>query len=824
MRLGVNRSWLFLGAGLFLLLWLAGGLEAASMPAKAAKEYDLGLVMAERQEWTRAIEYFDKSHLLAPAHPDIIFSLGLAHARAGHGLRAMVWFSAYLMAAPDAPDRAEMVAEIQRQKRAVKARVRALRIKTRELALQMAKTEKRRESRDWFLSHIAEWMAATGNIQGARKLLGRVEGRPNRRRVLAAIAMTRAKQGDIGGATAVLTSMPRPQRSPGGNPDTDWAPPILGSIAVAQAKSGDIKLALKTARRALGPCRYDNVHLEIVSQAIKAGHLNEAVKAASRIKSNLKKASALAEIADAKTAGGNLRGAAPFYREVRRIFLRLDVYSQAEPGARAYSIDAPNPVNYDCGVGSPAEPTIPTSWLNITGGTRNPFFNKELVARMGLMLGRAAARIGDPEFWKFPKARKVRPALALRTGLVVALAEMGYIGAARDIGCYTSTPFDDKGKPGRPQNVICDDLDNAIAITYANGGYTSRALKLLAQTQSDDQKVELLLAIAKGEAGRAPEEALGYIIRAAILTAPWTGFRDFFGTRYKETHEDDQALQQFLEKITEKTASGVYYDPAPIYLAKVTGDLEQALREFPAWEKRWRSVIAELLTQQKAPVPSREEIIGEVSQIPGPMVLVPAGEFIMGFSFGQPNDRPQRLVYLDAFYIDKYEVTNQQFRKAGMTPRLHYSDQYEVPYHPVTDVTWFEATDYCAKVGKRLPSEAEWEKAARGTDGRPYPWERNPSTAYADKLIKTGFKEEVGMYPSAVSPYGAHDMSGSADEWVADWYQEDYYRGAPKRNPKGPSSGKERVIRSGTADVTFRYHLGPTRRYRIGFRCAKDAD
>jgi formylglycine-generating enzyme required for sulfatase activity len=807
------------------------------MPAKAAKEYDLGVVMAERQEWSRAIEYFDKAHRLAPAHPDILFSLGLAHARAGHGhgLRAMVWFSAYLMAAPDAQDRAEMVAEIQRQKKAVKARVRALRIKTRELALQMAKTEKDRESRDWFLTYIARWMAATGDIQGARKLLGRVEGRENRRRVLASIAMIRAKQGDIGGATAVLTVMPPPRRDAEGWPGTDLNPPIMGSIAVAQARSGNIRAALKTAQRALGDCRYDNVHLEIVVQALKAGRLDEAVEATSRIKHTLRKITALAAIAEAKAVAGDLRGAAPIYREARRALLRIDITSERnkEPGreVKAYPIGGPyppNPVIPRCGGMNDPQPELPSIWLEtakvVTQGPPDYFFYKELVERMGLMLGRVAVRTGDPEFWEFLKAGKVLPAIALRTGLVVGLAERGYIRTARDIGCYTSTPLDDKGKPGRPQNVICGELENAIAVTYANGGYTSRALKPLGHTQSDDQKVKLLLATAKGKAGRVPEEALGYITRAAILTAPWKGFR-YFGTRYKDKdiHEDDQALQQFLEEITEKTASGVLYDPAPIYLAKVTGDLEQALREFPAWEKRWRSVIAELLTQQKAPVPSREEIIREVSQTPGPMMLVPAGEFIMGFSFGTPREGPQRLVYLDAFYIDKYEVTNDQFRKAGMTATT--GGEFNDPYKPVVVLTWFQARDYCAKVGKRLPTEAEWEKAARGTDGRPYPWGSNPWVAYAEESLKTGWSEDVGKYPSALSPYGAYDMLGNVSEWVADWYQKDYYRQAPERNPKGPSSGKNRVLRSGSRRITFRDSHGPSfSAFQIGFRCAKDAD
>lgn len=105
-----------------------------------------------------------------------------------------------------------------------------------------------------------------------------------------------------------------------------------------------------------------------------------------------------------------------------------------------------------------------------------------------------------------------------------------------------------------------------------------------------------------------------------------------------------------------------------------------------------------------------------------PMVLVPAGKFIMGSNSGDDSEEPRRKVYIDGFYIDKYELTNARFRAAGMRTKENYGPKFNGSKQPVAGVTWFQARDYCAKVGKRLPSEAEWEKAARGTDGRKYPW------------------------------------------------------------------------------------------------------
>jgi formylglycine-generating enzyme required for sulfatase activity len=190
------------------------------------------------------------------------------------------------------------------------------------------------------------------------------------------------------------------------------------------------------------------------------------------------------------------------------------------------------------------------------------------------------------------------------------------------------------------------------------------------------------------------------------------------------------------------------------------------------------------------------------------MVYVPAGEFLMGSTDDDPDasdyEKPQHTVYLDAFWIDKTEVTNAQYRKcveAGACEEPPYwnDDTYNAPSQPVVGVSWDGAQVYAAWVGGRLPTEAEWEKAARGTDGRIYPW--GNSAPDCNKANYEGCADHplaVGSHPDGASPYGVLDMAGNVWEWVADWYDEGYYVSAPFRNPAGPDSGDFRVLRGGT--------------------------
>jgi formylglycine-generating enzyme required for sulfatase activity len=187
------------------------------------------------------------------------------------------------------------------------------------------------------------------------------------------------------------------------------------------------------------------------------------------------------------------------------------------------------------------------------------------------------------------------------------------------------------------------------------------------------------------------------------------------------------------------------------------------------------------------------------------MVYVPAGDFLMGSTKEeamQDDETPQHRVYLDAYWIDRTEVTLAQYQacvEAGKCgePDCASAGQSDLP---VACVSWQDAADYCGWAGRRLPTEAEWEKAARGTDGRKYPWgNEEPDCDRLNYSGCVGNASSVGSYPSGTSPFGALDMAGNVSEWVADWYDEDksYYATSPERNPVGPVTGNRRVVRGG---------------------------
>ncbi len=230
------------------------------------------------------------------------------------------------------------------------------------------------------------------------------------------------------------------------------------------------------------------------------------------------------------------------------------------------------------------------------------------------------------------------------------------------------------------------------------------------------------------------------------------------------------------------------------------------------------------------------------------MVYVPAGEFIMGSPEGEDDEHPQHTVYVDAFWIDRTEVSNAQYRKcveesACLEPKYWDDGRFNAPEQPVVGVSWYDAQRYCQWAGARLPTEAEWEKAARGTEGQVYPWgdefdctrgNFDDETEYDDYVVPgnegcDGYvtTAPVGSYPAGASPYGALDMAGNVWEWAADWYDSDYYARSPSRNPQGPDSGYFKVLRGGSWSVdpyrarsASRDWLHPVLRlnYR-GFRC-----
>ncbi|OGP59482.1 MAG: hypothetical protein A2V67_10775 [Deltaproteobacteria bacterium RBG_13_61_14] len=199
------------------------------------------------------------------------------------------------------------------------------------------------------------------------------------------------------------------------------------------------------------------------------------------------------------------------------------------------------------------------------------------------------------------------------------------------------------------------------------------------------------------------------------------------------------------------------------------------------------------------------------------------------------NEEPAHRVSLDAFYIDKFEVTQGEYKecvRAGSCKDNKKYDGFTGDRQPVVGVTWNQAKAYCEWAGKRLPTEAEWEKAARGTDGRMYPWGNQKASCelanYDDcKMEKTW---PVGTKPDGASPYGALDMAGNVWEWVADWYEENYYSHSPNKNPTGSASGSGRVLRGGSwfdypgsLHASNRVTGGPDLEYFYGgFRCSGD--
>ena len=257
------------------------------------------------------------------------------------------------------------------------------------------------------------------------------------------------------------------------------------------------------------------------------------------------------------------------------------------------------------------------------------------------------------------------------------------------------------------------------------------------------------------------------------------------------------------------------------------------------------------------------------------MAWIKGGKFLRGSSFKEnqaalkvcrkydrscqlwwfSDEFPRKLITLKSYWIDIYETTNAQYLKfvkaTGHRPALDDTCTTDscregnlwkgesfsslIRNQPVTQVNWYDAVAYCEWKGKRLPTEAEWEKAARGPSGHIYPWGNGSPkgrATYNKKWKGIGTMTTIGSYPRGVSIYGLHDMAGNVWEWVNDWYSRTYYRKSKQKNPEGPKNGKFKVLRGGSwvnfpdsLRSTFRRWSQPGVRFNdTGFRCAKDSN
>ena len=237
-----------------------------------------------------------------------------------------------------------------------------------------------------------------------------------------------------------------------------------------------------------------------------------------------------------------------------------------------------------------------------------------------------------------------------------------------------------------------------------------------------------------------------------------------------------------------------------------------------------------------------------IDEIAYPLVYVPEGSFLMGTiptEFRKTDhEGPQREVTLDAFYIGKLPLTNAQYsqflaEKGGYPPHFHDNQRFNASDCPIVGVSWYDALAFLdwlnELTGKsyRLPTEAEWEKAARGTDGRIYPWGNEWEVSKGNfGEIRLKRTTPVGSYPSGVSPYGCLDMGGNVYDWCSDWFHPETYKYSPANNPGGAADGRRKVIRGGSwvprgefaARCANRAAYEPTQRvHNVGFRIVSSA-
>jgi formylglycine-generating enzyme required for sulfatase activity len=319
---------------------------------------------------------------------------------------------------------------------------------------------------------------------------------------------------------------------------------------------------------------------------------------------------------------------------------------------------------------------------------------------------------------------------------------------------------------------------------------------------SISEKLVLVLRNTGGKEMRSKNAKLflGCMVMLVLVTllSGCAERNDWKKAQQTNTIESYQAfLKQYPNgKFTEKaktTLEKAEWDKAT--QSKMVGDLLVYLKKYPK---------SSFVAQAKAEV---DKLIMPKGKDNALMVMIPEGEFEMGYNDGDEDEKPIHKVFLKPFYIDIYEVTNAQYQKfvdeTNYKKPSHWKDpMMNAPNQPVVSVNWFDANEYCKWAGKRLPTEAEWEKAARGgLVGKPYPLgdkiSQNDANFYG--IADKDYWEKTAIVGS-ITPngFGLYDVAGNAQEWCADIYDGNYYANSPQQNPTGPKSGKDYVLRGGS--------------------------
>jgi formylglycine-generating enzyme required for sulfatase activity len=417
------------------------------------------------------------------------------------------------------------------------------------------------------------------------------------------------------------------------------------------------------------------------------------------------------------------------------------------------------------------------------------------------------------------------------------LAEVLY---AMVCGSDFEKPLNIENLPAQVRQVISKAVSNDPKLAFASMSEFARELEALVGTKPSQSTTSRRHVVTPGPALRSSQSRkrkslplawllfpimLIAFIFVLVLTKPF----GFLQPR-SDASQQDQNLAAGINPENEDLLPAVMNTQTDMPAEPIGNDSQPALQP-PA-----------TTSPGTTPEPSFEIGSSIISPVDGMRLLyVPAGEFLMGSDDRDANEQPQHSVYLDAFWIDETEITNGMYAECvvsgACTPPITNASSTRDAYfgnpdydtYPVIFVSWSQAQDYCTWAGRRLPSEAEWEKAARGVDGRICPWgNQSPDNSLLNYNMNFSDTKPSGSFPAGSSPYAALDMAGNVWEWVSDWYDSQYYQDAPTDNPTGPESGSRHVLRGGSwyydlnyIRAAFRFSANDSTTLNdVGFRCA----